>query len=373
MRIGIMLRTLDEKGGIAVYSENVVSELLRLDRHNNYVLFYQNEAHVGRFAQHANVTECVVPGRNRVIWDQVSIPYACWQEKVDVIFHPKFTAPLLAPARTVMVVHGADWFLPEQAQYYAPLDVWLTRRSMPLYFRKCQVVISVSQLTTANFHSVLDLPAEKIKTIYFGPARHFRPVRDVETLGRVRARYGLPERFIFTLTKPLGDGRKNLGRILKAYAGYHQQSEERIGLVVGGQDAHRFRQTYNVPDTGYGADISFPGWIEQADMPAVFSLADLFLYPSNLEAFPIPVTEAMACGTPVITSDANGLKEIAGDAAMLVDPADTCAITDAIVRLLSSASLRQAFSGKGLARAQRFSWDRCARETLAVLETVGNQ
>jgi hypothetical protein len=101
MRIGIMLRTLDEKGGISVYSRNIVQELLNIDPKNQYILFYANPANIGRFSQYINVNERVIKAPNKAVWDQISIPLACWREKVDVLFHPKFTAPLMAPCKTV--------------------------------------------------------------------------------------------------------------------------------------------------------------------------------------------------------------------------------------------------------------------------------
>jgi len=153
-----------------------------------------------------------------------------------------------------------------------------------------------------NFNRLLKTPPEKVRTIYFAPARHFRRITDEVTLAKTRNRYGLPEKFILTLTKRKGDTRKNFGQILKAYAAYHERTQEPYKLVVGGMDCHLFRQDYAIPSDGYGRDIYFPGWIDQMDMPAVFSLAELYLYPSNLEAFPIPLTEAMACGTPILTS-----------------------------------------------------------------------
>ena len=368
MRIGVMLRAFDEKGGISVYAQNIVKELLQLDEQNEYVLFYRSEQHLGRFVHHTNVTEKVVRGANKVYWDQLAIPLACWREKIDILFHPKFTAPLLAPCPVVMVVHGADWFIPEQAQYYPPLDVWLTRHSMPLYFKKCHTVISVSQLTTNNFCEVLDLPPGKVQTVYFGPARHFRRVTNEAVLTEVKERYGLPDGFILTLTKLQGDGRKNLGQIFKAYARYHQQRKRPLPLIIGGQDCEQFRKIYNLPVTGYGRDILFPGWIDQVDLAAVYSLADLFLYPSNLEAFPIPITEAMACGTPIVTSNVNGLMEIAGDAAVFVNPHDTEAIAAAICQVLGDEMLRAKLSQKGLVRSAQFNWDQCAAKTLGILE-----
>ena len=373
MRIGIMLRSIDEKGGVGVYTRNIVRELLQLDSKNEYVLFYASPSNIGLFAAHKNVTERWVKGSNKAAWDQVAIPRACREESIDVLCHPKFTVPLFAPCKAVMVVHGADWLIPEQAQFYTWWDVKYMQLMLPLYFRKCSTVISVSQETTDNFNRVLKLPEGKVQTIYFAPARHFKRVTDPGELQRVKARYNLPDRFILTLTKRKGDNRKNLGQVFKAYSCYHDRTTQPHKLVVGGKDCHLFREEYALPMDSYGRDILFPDWIDQADMPAVFSLASLYLYPSNLEAFPIPLTEAMACGTPILTSNVNGLKEIAGEAAILMDPSDTESIASGISQILSNHQLWESLSQKALERSALFSWDLCARKTLAVLETVAAQ
>jgi len=370
MRIGIMLRSIDEKGGVGVYTRNIVKELLQLDQTNEYILFYANPSNVGLFSRHENAREIWVRGMNKAVWDQISIPRASRMEKVDVIFHPKFTVPLFSPSKAVMVVHGADWLIPEQAQFYTWWDVKYMRMMLPLYFRKTSAVISVSQETTDNFNRILKLPAGKIQTIYFAPARYFKRITDPAVLQQVRASYQLPNKFILTLTKRKGGGRKNLGQVFKAYACYHERTQTPHKLVIGGKDCHLFREEYAIPTEGYGKDILFPGWIDQVDMPAVFSMADLFLYPSNLEAFPIPLTEAMACGTPILTSNVNGLKEIAGDAALLIDPSDTDQIANNMARILSNSELRESLSRKGLERSSLFSWDLCAKSTLALLERV---
>jgi glycosyltransferase involved in cell wall biosynthesis len=373
MRIGIMLRSIDEKGGVGVYTRNIVKELLALDSRNEYVLFYANPDNIGTFTQHKNVTERWVRGNNKAYWDQIAIPRACWREKVDILFHPKFTVPLFAPCKTVMVVHGADWLIPEQAQFYKYWDVKYMQVMLPRYFHKSAAVISVSQETTDNFNRVLKLPADKVQTIYFAPARHFRRITDPDVLQKVKARYNLPDQFILSLTKRKGDNRKNLGQVFKAYASYHASTSTPHKLVIGGKDCYLFKDEYGIPDDSYGKDIHFPDWIDQADMPAVFSLASLYLYPSNLEAFPIPLTEAMACGTPILTSNVNGLKEIAGDAAVLMDPNDTESIAGGIARILSDPNLRETLSCKGLERARLFTWDLCARKTLSLLENLVSQ
>lgn len=373
IRIGIMLRAFDEKGGIGVYTRNLVHEMLLVDPVNEYILIHNNPHNMGHFRKHKNVNEILVRLKNKILWDQVAIPLVCLREKIDVVFHPKFTVPLLAPCKTVMTVHGADWFMPDQAIFYPKHDVAYIRLVMPFYFRKAAVVISVSQLTTDNFIQALKLPPGKVRTIYFAPAKHFHQVDNEELMSEVRRKYNLPDKFILTLTKRQGDKRKNLPQILKAYQQYHAANEQPNKLVIGGKDCYLYKQEYKIPDQGYGSDILFPGWIDQADLPAVYSMADLFLYPSNLEAFPIPITEAMACGTPIVTSEANGLKEIAGDAALFVNPTNTQAISDAIQCILDDPNLRAALSKKGLERSALFTWDSCAKITLATLEGAVNK
>jgi glycosyltransferase involved in cell wall biosynthesis len=369
MRIGIMLRSLDEKGGIGVYTRGILDELLGRDQRNHYVLFYHNPDNLGRYADRANVSERWVRAPHKTLWDQVAIPLACRRERVDVLFHPKFTVPLFAPCPSVMVVHGADWFIPGHAEFYTRFDRAQIRLLMPWYFRRAARVLSVSELTTEDFNRVLKLPPGKVKTVYFAPAKHFRRVEDSSVLEQVRARYGLPERFILTLTKLGGGERKNFRGVVEAYRAFHGTTTHK--LVVGGKDCVRLREEYGIPDQGWGGDVLFPGWIDQQDLPAVYSLADLYLYPSNLEAFPIPLTEAMACGTPIVTSDRNGLQEIAAGAAMHVDAEDPVAICDAMRHVLTDEQVAASLSAAGIRRSQAFSWERCGRETLAVLEAEG--
>jgi glycosyltransferase involved in cell wall biosynthesis len=370
MRIGMMLRAYDELGGIGVYARNLMDELLAIDQRNQYVLFFQTTKHMGQLAaRFPNVTERLVPGDNRLWWDQVAIPLACRREKVDLIFNPKFSAPLLAPCKAMMVYHGADWFIPEHAQYYDPWDVRFVKVMMPLYSRKCTLILSVSQITTDNFVRILKLPPDKVQTTYFGPALHFRRITDPAALAAVREKYRLPERFVLTLSGYDRGRRKNIDTLLESWRLFAGKTPH--ALVVGGKGCERFREDYRIPADGWGKTVLFPGWLDQADLPAIYSLADLYLYPSNVEAFPIPITEAMVCGTPIVTSDLNGLREIAGDAARFVDAADPASIAAALQEILTDPALAAQLSAKGLERSKIFSWKKCARETLAWIESVG--
>jgi glycosyltransferase involved in cell wall biosynthesis len=363
-----MLRSMLEQGGVGVYSRYITRELLERDQRNHYVLFYRTAAQLGSFASYPNVSERVVQAPNKALWDQVAIPYACWRNQVDVVFHPKFTVPLLAPCKSVMVLHGAGWFMPDTSKFWSALDLRYVRMMMPVYCRRASAVLSVSQITTDTFNHVLQVRPGKIRTVYFGPGKQFRRVTEVAELERVKGKYGLPDRFILTLSGHDRGTRKNIGGILKAYEIYHGTSAHK--LVVGGKGCERFRAEYAMADTGYSRDVHFPGWIDQQDLPAVYSLADLFLYPSFSEAFPIPITEALACGTPIITSTLNGLQEIAGEAALAVDAAAPEAIAEAIGRALLNPDLLATLSARSLARSELFSWDKCASQTLQTLEDV---
>ncbi|HEX6313962.1 MAG TPA: glycosyltransferase family 1 protein [Gemmatimonadaceae bacterium] len=362
-----MLRSLDEQGGIGVYSRYITESLVQLDRGHEFVLYYRSTVNRGRYAGFRGVTERVVrmPG-GKAAWDQVAIPIAASRDDLDVLFHPKFTVPFAVRCPVVMTVHGADWFLPEYARFYSRLDVAYIRSVMPLYFRKAAAVCSVSQITTDDFNRLLRLPPGKVTTTYLAPGPQFRRVTDPHELTRVRQRYRLPDRFIFSLSKLGGGERKNARGLIEAFR--HLAPHVPHRLVIGGKDCARFREIYDIPDAGWGAAIDFPGWISQEDLPAVYSLSDLYLYPSNLEAFPIPVVEAMACGVPVLTSQSNGLAEIAGEGAVQVDPNDPEAIASEARDLLTNEARRARVAAAGLERVRAFSWERCARTTLAVLE-----
>ena len=368
MRIGIMLRAIDEKGGVGVYTRYIGQELLELDQKNEYFFYYQNPKNIGRFASYPNVTERVISGSNPAVWDQIGIPRASRKDKLDVVFHPKFTVPFFADCKTVMVLHGAGWFIPEYAKFWKPLDVKYINTVMPLYCKSATAILSVSEITTQIFNDRFNLPPGKCTTVYFGPGKQFKPVTDEKTLQTVKEKYKLPDQFIFSISKYGGDTRKNFHGVLNAYKIHHGKTPHK--LVVGGKGCSQFREDYQIPDSGYGKDIQFPDWIDQEDLPAVYALADLFLYPSFMEAFPVPITEALACGKPIVTSNLYGLKELTEDSAYVVDAHNPEDIARGIEEVLTDRELHKSLGEKSLERSKRYSWSKCARETLAILESI---
>jgi len=361
-RIGIMLRAVAERGGVGVYTANLTEHLLRIGSDHEWVLFYRSASDMGRYASLPNVREVLVRGRAKPLWDQVQVPLAARRNGVDVLFHPKFTVPLVAPCPTVMTLHGTGWFT---TAFFGRLDVAYLRVFLPMYLRRAAAVSSVSQLTTDFYNHRYQMSPGKIRTIYFGPADNFGPVQDLNALERVRAQYRLPQRYVLNLTKHRDAERKNIRGVLAAFREIAPRVDHH--LVIGGTGCEQFREEYEVPSDDWGARVHFPGWIDQQHLPAVYAMASAFLYPSFMEAFPIPITEALKCEIPIVTSNRNGLAELAGDAAVQVDPDNPMEIARAIEQVLGDPALRATLAAAARERSKLFSWERCAAVTLQLL------
>lgn len=366
MKIGVMLRTMDEKQGIGIYTQSLMDHLVPLDRKNEYVLFYRNPEFLGRYAQYDNVTEKVVTAPNKLIWDQVKIPRAAHREGVDVIFHTKFTLPLFAKMKTIMVLHGSEWFVYPKA--YPLSDRASIKVLMPLYCKKANHIIANSEMTKRDFVNILGVEQDKIDTIHFGFDSRFKQVSDPDFLERIRERYCLPEKFILFVGR-IYPG-KNFGNLLKAYSKLHTRVSHKI--VIVGHPRWGYQDEFDqIEALGLQEKIHFTGWVPQEDLVAFYNLADLFVHPSFYEGFGLPLIEAMACGCPVVSSNGGAVPEIVDDAALLIDPNSPHEMSEAILRVLTESDLRQMLISKGLCRAKGFSWETCARKTLAVIESVG--
>lgn len=364
MKIGVMLRAFDQKGGVGIYSQNLINHLLDIDRANQYVLYYANPLLVGRYRHYHNVRERFLRARNRASWDQLVVPRAAKRDGVDVLFHTKFTVPLLTRCKTVMSIHGASWFV--APELYRKLDVMYIRAVMPLYCRKARGILSNSQLTTDDFVRILGVPRDKIKTVLLAADDSFKKITDPAELRATRQTYNLPERFMLSVVKY--DPRKNVPNLLEAFRICRQSTE--CKLVVVGIGCERYREECGLVEKGIDDDVLFLDWVDNKQLPAIYSLADFLFFPSVYEEFGIPTVEAMACETPVVVSKTGALSELAGDAALLVDPGDPSDMAEAIERMWTDEALRSEMASRASRRASHFGWDKCARQTLALLEEV---
>lgn len=360
-----MLRTIDEKQGIGIYTQNLMDHLLPLDKKNEYILFYRHARFVGRYVRYDHVREKLVRAPNKAIWDQVKIPLEAQREAVDVIFHTKFSVPLATRRKTVMVLHGSEWFV--YPKWFKRFDRIYVRIMMRLYCKKASLIISNSDLTKRDFVNILRVNGEKIKTIYLGYDRRFKRIDDDMALKKVRETYRLPEKFILYVGR-IHPG-KNFGNLIRAFSRIHNYVPQRI--VVAGHPRWGYEADYaTIGEVGLREKILFKDWVPQEDLAAFYNLADVFVLPSLYEGFGIPVLEAMACGCPVVASNTGNLPEIARGAALLVNPRDPDEIAEAVRRVLTEDSLRIELGEKGILRARGFSWEKCARDTLAVFESL---
>ncbi len=297
----------------------------------------------------------------RIVWEQSRL--ARLAQHLDLLHGLAFAAPLLAPCPTVVTVHDLS-FMRFPDAFRTGNRVYLTLFTR-LSTRRAARVIAVSESTRRDVIALCGVAPEKVVTVYNGVDAAFCPA-DPQAVASFRRAKGLPERFILFLGTL--EPRKNLGVLLHAYAGLRARLKHATPklVIAGGKGWFYERILAEVDVLGLADDVFFPGYVPAEELPWWYRAAELFVYPSRFEGFGLPVLEAMACGTPVITTTSSSLPEVAGDAAILVDPDDVAGLTDALERLLSAAELRASLRAAGLHRAARFSWSRTAAETACV-------
>ncbi len=290
-----------------------------------------------------------------------------WLPASEIFHGTDHLLPPLKNSKSIFTIHDLIFrFFPE---YHLPLNRWFLDLMLPKFMQRADAIIAVSENTKRDVVRLMNIPPEKITVIYEAASSVFRPMESRDVLERVRAAYQLPPRFIlfFSTIEP----RKNLVTLLDAYAELLRRQIEIPPLVVMGRKGWLYQDTLRrIGDLDLTQRVILTDWVESADVPAVLNMADVFVFPSLYEGFGLTPLEAMACGAPVISSNASSLPEVVGDAGILVEPRDVKGFADAMARVLQDDALRHELHTKGLTQASRFSWERAARETLALYERV---
>jgi glycosyltransferase involved in cell wall biosynthesis len=359
------VRTWEEPGGIGVYTRSIVPNLLAIDRKNEYILFSQNSALKGRFPQYENVREIYIPSKNKLIWDQVTMPWYAQKEGVDVIFHTKFSIPLLSPKKTVMVLHGTERFF--YSDFHPKTDRVFFRTIYPQYLKRASAILAVSERARHDIIDKLYINPGKIKTVHLAVDPIFRVIKDEAFLNNIRKFYHLPKEFIIYVGH-IYPG-KNLGRLFQAFA--RVRKEHDVILVIAGSKRWKFEEDLNlIKKLGIEGHVQLLGHVRHEHLVGLYNLAKMTAFPSYYESFPAIPLEANACGCPVVTSNTGGTPESAGNAAVYVNPLDVGEIADGMLRVLTDEDLRKDLIQKGFKNVQRFSWQKTARKTLKVLKSL---
>jgi len=297
---------------------------------------------------------------------QAEIAWQASRHKLELVHDPTGCMPLmLTKARRVATIHDViPYIYPETS---TKLDWLIYRFWLPLAVRRLDAIITDSQQSKEDIVRYLPVKEENVFVIPCAASANYRPLERAEVKATIE-RYDI--NFPYILYVGSLESRKNLPRLLEAYNRFHQQFPK-WKLVIVGARKWKFSPIFEtVQRLGLQSHVHFTGYVEEEDLPALYNGAELFVFPSLYEGFGLPVLEAMACGTPVITSNSSSLPEVAGDAALLIDPYDVDAIAGAMKQVLSDPALASTMRKKGLDRAQQFTWERTARETLAVYEQV---
>jgi len=295
----------------------------------------------------------------RVLWEQLVQPWTLRRIGAHLVHGPAFVGPLLAPCPVVITIHDLSFirfptlFRPAKRLYLTVL----TRLSA----RRARRLIAVSAHTAAETTRLLGVPSERIDVVYHGVDPVFHPL-PADEVAVFRQRRGLPERFVLCVGTL--EPRKNQTRLVEAFARIH---DGQVKLVLVGGKGWLYDELFTrVEALGLSKEIIFPGYVMNDELPLWYNAATILAYPSLYEGFGMPVLEAQACGTPVLTSNVSSLPEAAGDAASMVDPYDVEALAAELDRLLTDKLLRHELRKRGLAHASQFTWPLMAQETADV-------
>lgn len=343
--------------GTEHYSRELTRALIALDSGHDFDLYFRDPPPPGLFPESSKVRQYVIPMQR--LWTHAGFAMAVTMRRPDVVFVPAHTLPFAFLGHAVVTVHDLGFrYFPEAHnradRFYLDLTTGYSAQ-------RARVVLADSEATAQDLAQIYRIPPEKIRVVY--PGVDPLPVGSIDT---IRAKYKLPERYFLFLgtLQP----RKNIAVIVQAYQRWRQANPEDqdIGLVLAGKQGWLYNEHWAKGMPG----VQMTGYIDDEDKGSLYARALALVFPTLYEGFGFPVLEAMHCGLPVITSSTSSLPELAGEAALLVDPLNVEGITQHMTQISANAELRGLLREKGYKQAARFTWERAASQVMAVLEAA---
>lgn len=371
MRIGInALYLLPGKvGGSEIYVRNLVKWLERVAKDDELVIFANRES-AGVFealATKAKVVNCAFSAASRpvrILWEQFVLPFQVRKYGIDVLLSAGMTAPLFCPARSYVMIYDLQHI--NQPENFNKFQLFFLKTIIYLSARTAHGVLTLSEKSKDDIVRHYNIPPDRVSVTYLASdGTAFRKRSDAE-VSDIRKKYKLPKRFILYIASALPH--KNYERLLTAFKAVKVKDRSIKLVLIGARFYGGDAISTKIVDLGLEKKVVFLGWLPFEDIPVIYAAAELFVFPSLHEGFGIPVLEAMATGVPVVCSGIPPITEVAGDAAVFVDPYDSDAIAEGILSVLGNGQLRDGLVSKGLKRAALFSWDTTAKATVRAIK-----
>jgi glycosyltransferase involved in cell wall biosynthesis len=357
---------IQQQAGIGRYTRHIITALAALDHTTDYLLFSAGRDPTPPIWP-ANFKRRELPISDRylaILWQRLRlpIPVELFTGRVDVYHSPDFVLPPLIQACKVLTVHDLSFIRYPECSSPALLQYLL--HSVPHSVHRADYLLADSLSTKNDLIELLGIAQERVTVVYAGHDPRFNPQVQV-TDGAIQETYGIKGPYILALgtLQP----RKNFATLIRAYNLLVKEHHIPHKLIIGGGKGWLYDDIFDtVRELNLEELVEFPGFVADEHLPALYRGADVFAFPSLYEGFGIPILEALGCGTPVITSTTSSLPEVAGDAALYIDPQDYAALADAIWQAISDATLRQTLRQRGLERVMLFTWEKAATTLLDV-------
>lgn len=351
-------------GGTEIYLRELLAALARLDSENRYTVFGNRETGADLTPRAANFRWAPQPvcarfRPARLLYEQCVLPLVARRRRLDVLFNPGFTAPAVCPCPSVTVFH--DLQHQRHPEHFRWFDLPFWRFFLWVSARRSRLLLADSEATRRDLLRFYRLPAERVRTVPLGVEAAFF---------ELGARRGEPEPFLLCVSTL--HPHKNLERLVRVFGRLRDRRPEMKLVLTGMRGFHTRPLEALVTRLGLEQSVRLTGWIPRQELHDLYRLASAFVYPSTFEGFGLPVLEALAAGIPTACSNIEPLAELAGEAALLFDPADEEAMLAALEGLLSDGDLRARLAREGPRRAAQFPWSRTAELTLGALRAAAS-
>ena len=380
MRIGIEAQRIfrKKKHGMDMVALELIRNLQSIDTENEYLIFVKPDVDDSVIKETANFKIIKLKGGFYPFWEQICLPRAAKKAGCQLLHCTSNTAPIFTSIPLVVTLHDIIYMessylkiLKGTGTLYQKFGNAYRKLFVPRIVKKSKRIITVSHFEKNRIGQFFGMGGDtRLTAVYNGVSEYFKPVTNITELQRVKIKYHLPERFFFFLGNT--DPKKNTVGALKAFSNFIKQTGSEHKLVMLDYDLSELEKLLDeIGDKALIDRIVLTGYVVNTDLPSIYCQCEVFLYPSLRESFGIPMLEAMACGVPVITSNTSSMPEVAGDAALIIDPFKPEEITEALIQLTTDKSLGNKLIERGLQQSAKFSWKAMANDVLEIYKQIG--